>query len=329
MTTSSKALCTQLPVLFLWLAAGLSNAAAETQAGDARQLLDEMTTASRTLNYDGVFVYQRGTQLDAMRIIHQANGNGERERLVALTGNAREVVRNDQSVTCIFPDDKAVLVEKSRPYKLLSSQIPQPVSKLADNYTFSITGQDRIASRSTWIVNILPRDQFRYGYRLWIDQQSKLLLKSELLDERGQPREKIMFTRIEIMDTIPEQYLKPTIHGANFTWYENADDMHNPSANSQWEVQWLPTGFKLNEHADELIANRPRPVNHMIFSDGLATVSIFVEKLDKQKGPMIGPSSVGAVNAFARQTDGHQVMVMGEVPLGTVRQMANSVAYSP
>lgn len=295
----------------------------------AQQLLESMTEAARTLNYDGVFVYQHNDQMDAMRVIHQSQDGKERERLISLTGYAREVIRNGETVTCIFPDDQSVMIEKSRPYELLSAQFPDSIVKLADSYDFKLAGSDRTAGREAEIVKIVPRDRFRYGYRLWIDKQTNMLLKTELFNELGQPLEQFMFTHLEIVDEIPDKLLEPTITGTDFTWYENPDDDHNQIMNSAWQVSWLPNGFTISDHADELLANSPHEVHHLVFSDGLALISVFVEEVSQNSSVMIGPSRLGAVNAFARQAEGYQVMVVGEVPAITVRQMANSVAYQP
>lgn len=316
-----------LPVLILCLAGGLPQAVAAQP--DARELLDRMTEASRTLNYDGVFIYQRGSHMDAMRIIHKAGQGSERERLISLTGHAREVIRNDESVTCIFPDDQAVIVEKSRPYRLLSSQFPQQVAELADSYTFMVKGSDRIAGRDAHIVAIKPRDHYRYGYRLWLDKKTGLMLRSDLIGEQGEPLERFMFTRLDVVENIPDQQLQPSITGVEYSWYENPDDVHTRIEDAEWNVDWMPAGFTISDRADELLADSPRPVHHMVFSDGLALVSVFVEKIGSENGVLIGPSKLGAVNAFARKADGHQIMVVGEVPLVTVRQMANSVSYAP
>lgn len=318
--------CCLLPLLLL--AGGLSNSVL-AEDDKARLLLDRMTEASRTLSYEGVFVYHRDSRMDAMRIIHQADQGAERERLIALTGHAREVVRNDESVTCIFPDDEAVLVEKSRPYKLPSAQISQPLDELAENYAFALAGKDRVAGRDAQIVVIQPRDRYRYGYRLWIDDATYLLLRSQLIGEQGKPLEQFMFTRLHVHEEIPTRQLEPTISGADYTWYENSDDSHGKAVDEGWQVEWLPKGFSISDRADELLADSPRPVQHLVFSDGLALISVFVEKISNENGVLIGPSRLGAVNAFAKRANGHQVMVVGEVPLVTVRQMADSVSYVP
>lgn len=319
----------RLTLILLGVAGTLSQPAIAADEDKARQLLDEMTRAARTLNYDGVFVYQHDVHMDAMRIIHQAESGTERERLFSLTGHAREVIRNDESVTCIFPDNQSVMVEKSRPYELLSSQLPQPVAKLDDYYAFALKGSDRVAGRDTRIVAIQPRDRYRYGYRLWLDSKTNLMLRSELIGEEGRALEQFMFTRIEVVEHIPDSQLEPTITGTDFTWYENPDDLHDKMSQLQWQVEWLPAGFSMSNTANELLADSPRPVHHMVFSDGLALVSVFVEKISNKRGALIGPSKMGAVNAFARQTDDHQVVVVGEVPLITVRKIANAVTHKP
>lgn len=325
------------------VAPALAGQPAESEV-NARELLDAMTTASRNLNYVGTFIYQRGDQTDAMEIIHKSDNDGEQERLVSLTGITREVVRNNEFVTCIFPDKQHIRIDKSRPHRrLVSTQISQPIDKLAESYDFRIAGQDRVAGRDAWIVNVLPRDQYRYGYQLWIDAKSKLLLKSELKDENGRLQELVMFTELEILDDIADGRLAPTLQGIDITWQEQGTgaaimtsttagqaDKPDDFANGElWQVDWMPQGFRLSEHTYEQLGDSPRSLQHLVFTDGLSMVSVFVEKLADEDNIMIGPSNVGAVNAFARQAEGHQVMVVGEVPQMTVRLMASSVVRQP
>mgnify|MGYP006422212933 CR=1 FL=1 len=324
----SPCMLCRLTLLLLGIAGACQSAIAADE-DKARQLLDEMTQAARTLNYDGVFVYQHDSHMDAMRIIHQADSANERERVVSLTGHAREVIRNDESVTIIFPDDQAVMVEKSRPYELLSSQLPRPIAKLDDYYDFAVKGSDRVAGRDSRIVAIQPRDHYRYGYRLWLDKKTDLMLRSELIGKDGKALEQFMFTRLEVVEVIPDSQLEPTITGTDFTWYENPDNAHDKTSQSHWQVEWLPAGFSMSNRTNERLADSPRPVHHMVFSDGVALVSVFAERISNKRGALIGPSRMGAVNAFARQMDDYQVVVVGEVPLITVRKIANAVSRQP
>jgi len=301
---------------------------ADDTSGQARNLINDMSRASRELNYDVTFVYRKGNEMDVMRLLHKSGDGNETERLVSLTGYAREVIRDNKSVTCIFPEDQSVMVEKSKPRKFLSGQLPEPIEKIADYYDFSVAGVGRFLDRNTWIVNIIPKDNFRYGYQLWIDMDSYLSLKTELKTYSGTTLEQILFTQLHIMDEMPDNLLKPSISGSGYTWYNHIYDDVQASANSQqWEVKWMPGGFAMNEHKQQKIAVSDMPVDHMVYSDGLATVSIFVEKIIDQPVVKPGASQMGGVNAFATVASGYQVTAVGEVPLATVEQIAKSVTH--
>ena len=293
----------------------------------ARTLINNMSNAVRTLNYDGVFIYQRGGKMNTLRLIHKADENGEIERLISLTGAAREVIRNKHSVTCYFPDDQAVMVEKSRPRQLLSSQLPQSMEKLISNYHIAIFGKDRVAGKLAWVVSIKPKDGYRYGYQFWIDQSSSLLLKSELRNRTGLLLEQIVFTQLDILDAIPDEMLKPSISGKGYTWYNNSQKGNIVvKTNREWQVGWMPNGFTKNNQEVYPVADSINPVNHIVYSDGLAMVSIFIEKLQVGHELTAGLSKMGGVNAYARVANGYQVTAVGEVPQATVRRMANSVS---
>lgn len=316
-----------IPALFLAAALPLYAAGAP----DPETLLDEMSRASRTLNYDGVFVYRQGARIDTMRIIHKAGAGGIRERLISLTGHAREMVRAEGQVQCYFPEDKAVVVEKSRSGRLISSYLPNPVQSISRFYRFAMAGAGRVAGRAAWIVEVTPTDNYRYGYQLWIDQGSRLLLKSELKDRRGQPLEQVMFTRLDVLEAIDEALLRPSVSAEDYTWYNNSqarpEQAETPAeaGPGQWQAAWMPAGFSMSEHASKQMPTSERPVQHLVYTDGLAMVSIFVEEMQTQPDAGMGASQMGGVNAYAVYTDGHQITAVGEVPGATVRQMADSV----
>ena len=291
-----------------------------------------MTSATESLSYDGVFVYQRGEQLDAMRIVHRFEAGTERERLISLSGPEREVVRDGHRVTCFFADDREVVVERSEPRDFLSLGLTEPVEHLTTNYTFGTGGADRVATRAATIVNIVPHDPNRYGYRLWIDDEFGLLLKSVILDRGGQVLEQVQFVQININESIPDSAFETAIEGTGFTWYTNTagdDSAASVVETSGWKVNWLPSGFQMRNHRVQTISESEMPVSHMVYSDGLAMVSVFVEKLMESSQALQGFSSMGAVNAFSRVADSHQITVVGEVPLPTVRQIASSVEHQP
>jgi len=298
-------------------------------ANDAEDLVRRAIDAGRTLDYDGVFVYQRESALDSMRLIHRGSGGTEVERLVSLSGPAREVLRDGSRVTCTFADDKEVMVEKRQPRDLLTIGITDSVDALTDEYEFRLDHTDRVAGRSTQVVQILPKTTDRYGYRLWIDSATQLLLKSVVLDHDGHPLEQVQFAQIAIGGPIGDELLKPEVTGVDFTWYTNDGSPAAPAPDAVtagWQVSWLPPGFEMHtQQAQHMVASK-LPVKHFVYSDGLATVSVFIEKLQGSTAPIEGYSSMGAVNAFSRVADDFQITVVGEVPQSTVRQIAAAVA---
>lgn len=313
----------------LW--ALFSNAGvAGTTSEDPQQSLDRMVRAGQTLNYDGTFVYRNGANMQSMRIIHRSGDDGERERLVALTGAAREVLRDRERVTCILPDRQSVVVAKSRPRDLPHSKLFESATGFAGHYTLSVHGGERIAGRHTKLLAVSPRDRFRYGYRLWMDRETGLLLKSELINENDEIIEELEYTNIEMPTEISDGLLEPEISGAGYTWYRDDEaasaDVAMADAEPGWYPGWLPEGFALSGHARDPILSSSDPVEHLMFSDGLASVSIFIERLGEAGKPLAGLDSMGAVNAYGSMVDEFQITVVGEVPAATVERVAASVA---
>ncbi len=328
----------QLPARLWWSALSgvlcvvvFSNASVAAEASDDPQRsLDRMARAARTLNYDGTFVYRNGATMQSMRIIHRFGADGERERLVALSGAAREVIRDRDRVVCILPDRQLVVVTKSRPRTFPYSKLFESDSGFARFYALSVARGERIAGRHTKLVVVDPYDRFRYGYRLWMDRDTGLLLKSELIDERGEIVEQLVYTRIDLPAEIPDELLEPEISGAGYTWY-NGDQagltaVSGAGAEAKWYPAWLPDGFEPHDRArDSILASRDAVV-HLAFSDGLASVSVFIERLDAASESLDGLDSVGAVNAYGSMVDDIQITVVGEVPAATVERIAASIA---
>ena len=298
----------------------------------AQQLVNQMSQANRELNYEGIFTYRRHGRMDTMRIIHKAGPEGVRERLVSLTGFAREVIRDKRAVTCILPDDQSVLVEKSSANQF-SVKLPEPIETISAYYDFAIAGQQRVAGRSAWVVKIVSKDEYRYGYQLWIDLDTKLLLKSELKNLAGKLLEEFSFAKIRIMDSIPEEWLRSSVAiGVDYTWHDNVDKAANASpkqGNSfAWKAAWLPDGFIISDQDKQAIGANNMLVDHIMYSDGLATVSVFIEKLEKNLGVVKGSSSMGGVSVFSTIVDSHLITAMGEVPQNTVKLIARSIIHS-
>jgi len=311
-----------------WLVPLLLAAAGQAAAQDsARQWLDEMSSALQTLDYDGTFVYLHDGRLDAMRIIHQVSDGGQRERLVSLTGSPREVLRDDKAVTCIKPDNKSVMIGKSRPRPPFPV-LPKDLGNASHYYQIKDVGDDRMAGYDARVIAITPKDEFRYGYRFWIEQNTRMLLKYDLSGPDGVPIEQVMFTRLGIGADIPPSALQPSLTGDGYTWHRQEEVRDSPAAasgKSGWQVNELPDGFVLTNFQQKRMREDAEAAEHMVFSDGLATVSVYIEKRAHEDASLNGLSSMGAMNAYGLMVDGYQVMVVGEVPPATVRMIAHSL----
>ncbi len=317
----------------------LLQAQAQTQSADqlvdapsSQELIDLMADATKKLTYEGEFVYTRGNNIDVMRILHKSDSNGEREKIISLTGPAREIIRNNQTVTCIFPDTQEVMIEQSRAQSF-AANLPEQIETIADFYQYSTTGSERIAGRDTWVVSVAPRDDFRYGYQLWIDKDTYLLLKSELRDESGTPLEVIMFTQLQMRESLADELFAPSITGEEYTRYEYTEqdeDQVDISGNNtgQWQVTWLPAGFRLSNYHKKSTSVAGDFLEHMIYSDGVSMVSIFIEKLAAGATANIGPHKLGGVNVYARSSGNYQITAVGEVPQTTVMRIVDSVVTS-
>ncbi len=304
--------------------------AASGQAGaeqSARQWLNDMSAALQLLNYDGTFVYLHDGKLDAMRIIHRTDQGGQRERLLSLTGSAREVVRDDRSVTCIRSDNRSVMVGQSRPPQPFPV-VPRDLDAISPYYLLEDNGDDRMAGHPARVIAIKPRDAYRYGYRFWIARDTRMLLKSDLTDVDGKSIEQLMFTAISIGDEVSAAELQPSLTGEDYTWHSEMSGSRQ--ANKQqgepgWQVGELPAGFSLTHFQRKRMRDASSDAQHMVFSDGLATVSVYVEKAESVQDPLIGLSGMGAMNAYGVLRDGFQVTVVGEVPPATVEMIATSL----
>lgn len=318
------------PVAFLTVLVavlvGITSARADS---NARGWLERMTMASRTLNYSGTFVYQHRGQLEAMRIIHAADSNGERERLMSLTGPKREILRDNQVVTCILGDRESVLVNRSRPRSPFPASFPESLPALEQYYDFSIGKEDRVAGLACRVIEVRPRDAYRYGRRLCIHTDTHMLLRSELTGPEGKSVERMMFTSVSFPKRIRERELLPDLSGADYSWELEPDDVSmepgNDVADTQWKVIRVPEGFTLTDHRWHQMSAHDSGVEHWVYTDGLASVSVYIEKAPHGQDSYQGVTHRGALNAYGTMVEGYYVTVVGEVPMQTVEIIGKSV----
>lgn len=296
-------------------------ASATAEVRDARALLLEMSTAMRELNYQGSFAYQHAGRVDSLRIFH-AGGVSERERLISLNGPSSELIRNGQHVTCIQPDGSATIYT-SGSGKGLVPLVPAPGSSaLGEHYDVTIIGTDRVAGYSADIVDVVPRDGYRYGYRLWLDQGTRLLLRSIVTDSQRRPLEQLMFVSLEIGKLPDETDLMPSRQELRTTTTAAVSEIVLRRA-PQWTIDNPPAGFSFVSARRQKEATEG--AEHLIYSDGLANVSIYIEPHDENVAATDTLAGRGTLNVYTHVEKDWRITVLGDVPIATVTAMGRSL----
>jgi len=304
-------------------------AIADHPKDDVEKWLAKMHHAAHMLNYEGKFVYGENNKLTSMQIIHSVDKKGEFERLISLDGSGREVIRSGDTVTCILPDKKSVVVDKSRPDTEFPPTFPLKIKELSKYYKFHFGENGMVAGRSAVKLMIKPKDKYRYSHTLWIDAKTGLLLKDHLIGENGTIVEQFMFTEINYPDSIKVNRKLTNSQNKKFTWYEAKDFKPKKETNKSmsWKVMDVPAGFVPGVKRHHNMTVSAMPVEHFMYSDGLSSISIFVEKKMKSSKNLIGGSTMGAINAYGRAIGDYHVTVVGEVPHATVKMIGDSVEH--
>lgn len=298
---------------------------ATTASEDATAWLERMSQAVHQLNYVGTFVYMQEGQMESMRLVHAVDEKGQRERLVSLSGPNREVIREHGQVTCYRPQKEALVADHPEVPPGFPLNLPTHWEQLRSVYEFKVLGQSRVAGQSAQQIAIVPRDQLRYGQNYWIASDSGLLLRTDVVDENGQVMEQLEFTSLEVKEMIPPEMLQPEAGSRALKLPSEAPAEAKMSQPLHWHVASLPAGFELELQRQHAIAGDGVAVEHLIYSDGLTSVSIFIEPRREGDEQSSGISQRGSVHAYTRLLPEQRVTVLGEVPHATVKQIAESI----
>jgi len=299
----------------------------------AEEWLQRMADAVEFLNYEGSLVYLSPGRAETFRVFHRVERNKVTERLVALDGAGAEIIRNDAVVICIFPESQSVVVEArdaaAKQSNPLQSRLPAYSSSLADSYQLGVMNTERVLGRAAAVVNIAPRDEYRYGYRLWLDAETAMPLKTQLLPVDGSmPIEEIRFTEISMPATVAMASVQTGLDTAGYSWMlqnKKPGLQQGDSRLGAWRAESPPAGFELILNALEVTEGSSAPRTHLVYSDGLATVSVFVDMGVAASEQAQGLAMMGAANAYSVMRDGLLVTAIGEVPPRTVEQFADSM----
>ena len=309
---------------------GLALAAA---ADDPLAWVGRMNQVLANSNYDGVFVHQLGQHRETMRIIHRIQDGHLTERLVSTDGSGREFVRDGNELIGYFPDHRIVVVEK-RPRSLgFIGGLPGFDGASQANYDVQGVERSRVQGHPTRVITVVPRDSFRYGYRLWIDENTFMPVKTQLSSLSGEIIEQVTFATVSMPARIEDDLLKAEVNTEGFRWLRREPPTFKPGELQAWSAQSLPPGFRRGAGGVVGLPGPPKPSSHLVFTDGLATVSVFIESagtppaISRNGTPRKaqGAAQLGAASAFTTVFEGFRLIAVGEVPPATVKAIAESL----
>jgi len=299
---------------------------------DPGALLVKAAEAARTTNYQGVVIYRGDESFEVLRVQHRFKDNSERERMISLTGEPRQLLRIDNRLICILPKGHMMSVERPALKGFLAQLTQDRVQDLKQWYDFKDQGQGRIAGRPCNGVAIAPRDGFRYGYEVWTDQESRLPLKISLTGPRGEVLEQVMFTEVSFPESIPDDAFEAQVDPRKFSLVTRNLPALDASPQSpiehdkpQIRLEKLPPGFKIVAHDDRALPDGSGVLEHLTLSDGLSAVSVFSEVQQHEEKVFSGVSHIGPVQAYGRMVGSMHITIVGEVPQQTIRMIGDGL----
>ncbi len=312
-------------ILVLFQCLLLTNFAWAEKTADeaAKRMLMAMVEAVKTKTYQGTVVYLRGKKAQTMRVYHSNIDGLEQERIIALNSPMREVVRSDDKVTCYFPDSRLVFVDNHPAQRSFLVQLPENQTQYSQFYNFVFLGNEHVIQKETQIIHIIPKDEFRYARKMWVDVETHLPLKFELIDENGDLVEQMMLTELQVVESIAPEMLAASSNIEPSEW-TLGDRESVDSENQAWEFQNIPKGFGQVFYKRRMMPTSTQAVDHILFSDGFSSVSVYIDQkvqdnLDDYRKKM------GAINSYSRFLDGYQITVLGAVPGKTVQTIGDGI----
>jgi sigma-E factor negative regulatory protein RseB len=308
----------------LWVA----GSAVAGERPDAAEWLLKASDGGRHASYQGVVVYREEDLLESLRISHRFKNGREQERLTSLTGRQRDVIREDDHVVCVLPQEPGGGFVDPAP-ELFPAMTRDTLKQVAGQYEIKDLGEARVAGRAVRGVAVAPRDQFRYGYEIWADSATAVPLKVSLMDGQGRAVEQLMFTEVNFSDAVPD---------GDFTVPAGAARAPVPAAQpvaahdvgpGVWVLDHLPPGFKVTMRVAHALPGNSGSVEHLMLSDGLSAISVFSSGTQQLPQKMYhGMSHMGATHAYGRMVGTYHVTVVGEVPQATVRLIGDGLRPS-
>jgi sigma-E factor negative regulatory protein RseB len=309
-------------------AASASSASSQLRDRSVSEWLVRMHEASKLRSYAGTFVVSSiGGAMSSARIWHARDGDVQIERVETLTGAPRSVFRRNEQVVTFFPEAHLVRTEKRESLGLFTNLLKSTESAIPEFYVARRVGTDRVAGFETDVVQLAPRDTLRFGYRIWSERRSGLVVKLQTVDGDGNVLEQSAFSELAFDTPVRADKLAQMM-SATQGWRVESMDVGKTSAETEgWQLRTPPPGFKPISCYKRPVAGQPAPDGAMqwVFSDGLAAVSLFIEPFDARRHVQEGLFASGATQTLTRRMQDWWLTAVGEVPAATLRGFAQAL----
>lgn len=301
------------------------------KTSSAYELLTRMSSASRSVSYGGRFIYMANSSLRALKVIHTTLNGQEYERLTPLSGGGPEILRKGDELICLHPEGSFMRLDNSIPSGPFANKFSQVGENIDQYYRLLDEGLDQVAGRETTRYLMQPLDQYRYGYSVWIDNKSGLLLKTTLRGENAEELETFEYVELNVGIDLPLKLFeyKPTGKDDKSLVVNLAGEMSS-NLDADWEAGWVPGGFSMAACDVRHISEQSKEVNALVYSDGISSFTVFIEPFSSAKGDTIIPSKHQGATAMHSHTvrDGSHSMlvtVVGELPMSAIEKIGASV----
>lgn len=292
-------------------------------AEDSSHWLERMAQAVLDQSYHGSYIYERSGIFTTQDIWRQVGEDGIRERLLQTAGRQQEWVRHNGQLVCAT---NPALADSRNPNSV--SPLTIDTGQLAEWYTLRMLGGTRIASRPVTVIAVQPKDAFRYAHELYIDNETGLMLKSLLVDDGRQLLERFQFASITFDEKSYLQGLEPSASCLPMEFTESNAQAEVP----RWQPAWLPPGFSLSGHARQASGSPETVISSQIYTDGLASFTLFVEPLGRDSLAEDLRAQLGPTVAVSRRlmTPDNLFLatVVGEIPPRAAERIAESLGQA-
>ncbi|WP_240787184.1 MucB/RseB C-terminal domain-containing protein [Ramlibacter rhizophilus] len=313
----------------LGLAAGVhaGNASGGNAVHSVTDWLSRVEAAPRKHNYIGTMVVSAGAgAMSSARIWHACTADLQVERVDALTGPARSSLRRDDRVVTLLPDQKLVRIERHDALGRFPDLLRSTGAAIADFYGVRPAGTERVAGFEADVVQLAPKDAHRFGYRVWTERRTGLVVKLQTLGHEGGVLEQAAFSELQLdVPLRPEKLIRMMTPPAGWR-VERNEAVKTTAAAEGWQLKPGVPGF---EAMDCYRRGEAAGAMHCVFSDGIAAVSLFVEPAQPGKPTREGVLAAGATHTLMRRLQDWTITAVGEVPPQTLRTFVQSLERRP